>query len=481
MKLKLLQTPRYEEHLYKKDEKKIDKKLGHTIFLPPLGIATLTAFLKKNHIFVDQDDLRIKVFYHNLKINYSNKQINLKIFNNGKRTERFAKLKEDKKFEAEGEKILKLTNCKGFDAFGFSLSETYTPSTAGVALTLAKLLKEKYDATILIGGNVHFEVAEMMLKTKLVDYLITGEGTDKLLAFCENYENGLPLEKAPGIFFLDEEGKIKSTAAPKEFSERKIPIRPCFDGLPLDLYSPKVTFDVDGTKFTSKHLILPYIFVNGCPHKCAYCPDALGEYKAKTPEEVVEDLKILSKKYRTRYFFFINTEINPTYKYAEEIAKGIIKKDLNILWSDCATFFSMDKALLEKLKKAGAAILIFGLESGSRKVLKLVQKPLPPFSYIKKILKKSYELGIRNELDVLCGFPYETERDVNSTIKLLLEVKKYVLQYHISKFRPTGLIGFYPEKYGIQILELKPSTYRPSHIIPFEEVNGLKWKKRLSK
>jgi len=58
--------------------------LGHTTLFPPLGIATLTAHLKKHGFSVDQDDLCIKVFYHNYKEKDPKKHINLKIFNDEK-------------------------------------------------------------------------------------------------------------------------------------------------------------------------------------------------------------------------------------------------------------------------------------------------------------------------------------------------------------------------------------------------------------
>ena len=482
MRIKLLLTPRYDRDPFDKCNGKDDgdKKLGGTHLLPPLGIATLTAFLKKHNFSVDQDDLRIKAFYHNLRTEDSNKQIDLRVFNDERRVEKFIKFGQDSEFEAEGEKILKLTNCRGFDVFGFSLSETFTPSPAAVALTLGKLLKDKYGATILIGGNVHLEVAEKMVKTKFIDYLICGDGEDRLLALCQNFEEGFPLEKTPGIFFA-KRGKITNTPIPERVaSRRKVPIRPCFDGLPLDLYRPKVTVNIDGTDYTRRILILPYIFVNGCPNRCAYCPDALGEYKVKQPEEVAMDLKILSRKYKTKYFFFVNTEINPTYEYAEKVASSLIKNDLNISWSDCASFLAIDNPLLKKLKEAGAVTLVFGLESASRRVLKFIQKPLPPLDYIKNILKTSYKLGIRNELDIICGFPYEREEDVDLTIKFFSKVKKYVQQCHVSKFRPAGLIGKYPEKWGIRLLKLEPSTHRMGHAVPFEEIN-LQWGEKAKK
>ena len=474
MKLKLLLTPRYDADPFGEDDS-IDKKLGRTHFLPPLGIATLTAFLKKHNFSVDQDDLRIKAFYHNLKTKDPKNQIDLQIFNDEKKVEEFIKSGQNSEFEAEGEKILKLTNCNGFDLFGFSLYETFAPSTAGIALTLGKLLKEKYGAKILIGGSIHYEVAEKMLKTGFVDYLITGESENQLLDLCHNFEQRIPIEKTKGVFFINKDGKITNTPLQEKDSKRNLPQRPCFDGLPLDLYRPKFSFNIENSKHTRRFLILPYIFVNGCPNKCAFCQDAVGKYQAKNPEEVAMDLELLSKRYKTKYFFFINTGINPTYQYAGEFASSIIKNDLDIHWSDCASLLSIDEPLLKKLKEAGAVTLVFGLESASRRILKFIQKPLPQLDHIEKILKTSYKLGIGNELEIICGYPYEKIDDINISINFILKVKEYIQHLHVSKFRPSGLMEKYPEKYKIRLLKLDPSTHRQGHARPFEEIHGLKW------
>jgi pyruvate-formate lyase-activating enzyme len=476
MRIKLLLTPRYDTDPYERDEN-VDVNLGRMTSLPPLGIATLTASLKRNHFSVSQDDLLIKTFYHNLSTKDPAKMINLRIFNDEKRIENFIARGYDPQLEAEGEKILKLTNCARFDVFGLSLYETFNSATAGVGLVLAKLLKEKYGSTILIGGDLHYYVALKMLRTKFVDYCIYGRGAEtQLLHFCHNFECGVPLEKTPGIYFTNQEGEIVREPIHGDLERRRVPTTPCFDGLPLDLYRSRGSVNVEGTDYEYEILVLPYIFVNGCPKGCAYCEDSVGGWVAKQPEEVAADLQELSKKYRTRYFFFINTEINPTYEYAERVASALIDHDVNIKWSDCATFFDIDEHLLKKLRRAGAVTLVFGLESASRKILRYVQKPLPPLNHIIKILKISYELGIRNELDIICGFPYETERDVELTIRFLLRVGKYVQQYHVSKFRPSGRMARNPERWGIRLLSVDPLIRNPGHAVPFNELTGLGWK-----
>ncbi len=477
MKIKLLHIPRYDINPFLENVK------GHpnhpTIhFLPPLGIATLTAFLKKNGIFVSQDDLMIKCFYHNLVTKDENKKIDLKVFSDAERLNKFVKSGYDSLLESEGMKILKLTQCDGFDIFGFSIYETTNPSPTGVALVLGKLLRDKYGAKIIVGGEIPKETLRFMLKTGWVDYGILGNAEIKLFNFCEMVERGVEIEKVPGVFYIDRKGEMKYNQTSDEAERRQFPIKPDFTGLPMELYKPKINYKFDSEWYEDRILVLPYLFVRGCTYKCAFCSYALGNVILKDPEMVSRELLELSKKYNTKYFFFINTNINPTYKYANDIADKLIKYDVNILWSDCATFHNIDEKLLRKLKEAGATKLVFGLESASPAVLKYVNKPIS-VDKSKKILRVSNRIGIWNELEIICGFPYEKEEDIEKTIKFLLENKNYIQAIHVSKFRADGMIREHPKKFGITLHKMEESSHRIGHFIPFDEIYGMSWNEKI--
>ena len=424
---------------------------------------------------MEQDDLRIKCFTHNLTTSDPEARIDLRPFNDRERVEAFIESGRDDRFEAEGEKILDLTEWEGFDLFGFSLYETFAPATAGVALTLGKLLKERTGARIVIGGSLHSEVARMMLRSRFIDYYIGDEGEEKLLALCRNLEAGVPAEETPGVAYIKENGFFTHVAIPKGFLSRRPPVRPCYDGLPLDLYRHDVTVQVGDRMESRSFLILPYIGIKGCRNRCAFCPDGLGPFRAKSPEAVAEDLAFLSERYGTKHFFFINTAVNPSYAYAAGLAASILERGLEIHWTDCANFLHMDGALLEKLKAAGAASLAFGTESLSPRILDYINKPFPTLDRVETILETAYDLGIGNELDIICGFPYESAEDMDLTIAFLTKMKRYIRHCHLNKFRPAGLMGKYPGKWGIRLLEMGPSTHRKGHAIPFEEIDGLGW------
>lgn len=476
MKIKLLYLPRHPTSV--NDAK--NETLSGVPFLPPLGIATLTSFLKKHGIHVGQDDLMIKVFHHNYTHGPA-EQINLRIFNDENRIKNFLKKGFDPFLEEEGEKILKFTQTKGFDIFGFSIYDTYNPSAASIAMVLGKILKEKYDATILIGGSIYEEVTRKLLETKFVDYRIKDE--IGLLDFCEMFKRGcIKFEKIRGICYLNNSGDVTfcDSRNDAEIVTRHI-IEPCFDGLPLELYKPKISFNIDGKNYRYDILVLPYLFIRGCPNRCAFCSLGVSPYYGvKKPEEVAHDLKRLSKKYKTKYFFFINTSINPKYVYTEKLIDELQKYDVSILWSDCANFSEMDSKLLEGLKEVGAVKLLFGIESASPSVLKYIEKPFFTIEHAEKILKKVYELGIWGELDLICGFPYETERDVNLTIEFIRKNIEYIRDFSFFKFWLDGKIKKYPERYAIHIrAERESGVSRAGARTVFDEMSGLVWEDKV--
>lgn len=467
MKLKLLLTPRYEIP----QEKEL--KGRNVILFPPLGVATLTGFLRENNLKVDQDDLNVKVFYHNLSEKYPEKRINLELFNDEKRIEKFAETKNDLELEREGEKILKLTNCKNYDIIGFSIYETNLPSVGGIALVLAKLLKRKYEPTIICGGHPHQGVIEKLVSSRLINYGFYDDAQIKLLSFIERFENGKKIEEIEDMVYLNKHGKvIRNHGLGKE----KILVKPDFEGLPIDLYRTKIFWEDRGIVYNI--LLLPYRFTIGCPNQCAFCTCSTGWWIKRDPERVADELMEFSKKYKTKHFLFLNNEININPKYTDKVADEIIKKDLDIVWSDCATFKGMDKNLLEKLKRAGVARLVFGLESASPFLLNFINKRVPPIQQVEKILETSHKLGIWNGIDIITGFPYEKSQDVVITLNFIKRNRNHIHEIFVSKFRLEGRMLQYPDEYGVIKLNMKNLVFREEGKMPFKEIYGLSWKEK---
>jgi len=468
MKIKLLRLPRYCKEFETLQRGKSDDH-SEAMFLPPIALSVLTGYLRENGIEADQDDLLIKTFYDNL---VSEDKIDLSVFNNEQKIKDFVTSGSDSDLEREGEKILKQTEYKDFDVIGFSLANAFSPSVAGVAVTLAKLLKENTNCKIIYGGSIVEEVAKYLLKTGYLDAWVTREGEHKLLTFCQALESGEEIEKIPGVVVC-KDGEIRENP----IQERSVFVKPTFDGLPLDLYRPKMRAKIHGQEYEYSILVLPYFFMRDCPNPCVFC-DNSGAWRKKGPEEAVKEIKELSEKYRTNYFFLNNTTVNPTYNYTLRFIEALKKADINILWTDCANFWPLDEELLTKLGEVGATRLAWGIESASMRILRSVKKPLPSIEHAGQMLRLSHELGIWNIIDFITGFPYETEEDVKETIEFAKRNRKYIQEATISKLRPEGDMRKNPEKYGIRLLEMRHKIAQHDLMVFFEEINGLKWKEK---
>jgi radical SAM superfamily enzyme YgiQ (UPF0313 family) len=473
MRIKLIYTPKYAKELSPK------QALGNAA-LPPLGIASITSAMKLNGYHCEQDDLNIKVAYDNVYERKS-KSVNLSVFEGHNKVKKFLETKNDPELEEEAEKILKKTDYKKFDIIGLSILEEVNPSSMSIALALSKVIKENSNAEIALGGiNYPRPVTEVQdfLNSGLIDYVLMGDGEWVLLhllyAIEKNYVGKYKIQN----IFTNQDDRNKPLLKKVDGKYYEFP-RPDFDGFPLQKYILKPERGVPMSR--KKVLVLPYVFVKGCSYNCIFCPASkTPEYQINQADKVVEDLKCLSEKYKTKYFLFINNTINPSYEYAENFIKEMKKEDLNIMWADCANFKGMDLKTLKGLKDVGAIKLLYGIESASPKMQKYTLKNID-INQASTLLKESHNLGIWNELELIAGMPYETDQDINSTINFIKTNQNHLEYCYLNSFRLVdSLLLKKPEAFGIT--NIKDNMKRSNEVTwfsrRFDETNGLKWEQK---
>jgi len=135
--------------------------------------------------------------------------------------------------------------------------------------------------------------------------------------------------------------------------------------------------------------------------------------------------------------------------------------------------------MIRGFKQAGAVRFVFGFEGASQRVLNYIHKNFTVEHAI-KILKLCKKHDIWAELDMICGFPYEYEEDINKTINFINKYKKYIGACSLNKFWLEGKFMDHPEKYGIKTDVDSCETHINWSVRGFDEINGMKWKERLS-
>lgn len=220
-------------------------------------------------------------------------------------------------------------------------------------------------------------------------------------------------------------------------------------------------------------VVLPHIFIRGCNAPCGFCSYAYTKIEGEDLAETVAGLRFLSETYGCKHFHFLNTQINSVYKYAEMFCDALIDQRLDILWSDCCNMRSLDEHLLEKMRRAGAMRLVFGVESPEDSMLRMINKGINTET-IERLLKASHDLGIWNHVLLIAGMPHETRAKQDRIMDFLTRTAPTVDFYSVSSYYliATSPWGKNPEKFGIERIT-DPGRYLEEQA--FNEIPGGRW------
>ncbi|OOP57138.1 MAG: B12-binding domain-containing radical SAM protein [Candidatus Brocadia carolinensis] len=283
-------------------------------------------------------------------------------------------------------------------------------------LTLAKLIKGRNkEAHITIGGSVFTKLIENVKKIdglfSIVDSFIVFEGEHALLDLAEQVDGKRDFKKVRNLIYRDNNSiRINEPFFAEDLN--KLPT-PDFDDLPLRLYHAPVS-------------VLPVQTSRGCYYrKCAFCNLHLDHrnFRLRRAELLLEDIRKLSQKYQTPYFFF--TDESVPVSQLREISQGLLENKQEIKWMGGVRFenaLSLD--VLRKMYEAGCQKLVFGLESYNQRVLDIMKKGTK-VEVVKRILDECLKVGISFHLYLIIGFPTETEKEALETLNFVL-TKEYL-------------------------------------------------------
>lgn len=180
---------------------------------------------------------------------------------------------------------------------------------------------------------------------------------------------------------------------------------------------------------------------DGCNQFCSYCiiPYTRGDIRSKDVNQVIEELNdITNKGYKEVVLAGIHTgkyfsnDIN-----LSKLIKLILEKvpRLKRLRLSSIEINEIDDELLELIKTSDIITTNFHLplQSGSNKILKLMNRPYTKEEYKAKIDKlKALNKDISISTDIIVGFPYEDENDFLETYNFAKEIG--FLKIHVFPF-----------------------------------------------
>ncbi|MEK7064536.1 MAG: radical SAM protein [Patescibacteria group bacterium] len=304
----------------------------------------------------------------------------------------------------------------------------YQPDVVGIsvmftafaqdALDVARLAKEVSKKIIVVLGGAHVSIdPKKTVMEKNVDVVVNGEGEVTFLNLLRALEGKSALSKVTGIAFR--QGK-KGVMTPPT------PIVPDLDSLPFPARHllPMEKYQSEHDPYNMRQPLTPIVTSRGCPAKCVYCSIhsiwGFG-WRGRSPKNVVDELELLQKEYGIREVSLQDDSASLNKKRMAGICDEIINRKIDIRWTtpNGIAHWTLDKPLLEKMKKAGCYRITFGIESGNEEQRRWIGKPYS-LAQAKELTQYANKLGFWTLATNIIGFPYETKDQMQDTINFAI-------------------------------------------------------------
>ena len=207
----------------------------------------------------------------------------------------------------------------------------------------------------------------------------------------------------------------------------------------------------------------------GCYYnRCNFCNVSLAfksGFRQRSCSKVKEDIQSLQKMHGAQYIYFADDATSP--KRCAELCNALNELSKPICWQTEVRFESDFTAdLLENMYKAGCCQLAIGNESGSQRVLDLMNKGTD-LRRNKQIIRMAHEAEIAIHLQNFIGFPGETVDEAKETLDFLIDLRAFVtscslVPYHVSEFSPVQVS---PRRFGINRMRRRLISELVPHFI----------------
>ncbi len=283
------------------------------------------------------------------------------------------------------------------------------------ALEIARRIKAADSRRkIVLGGQYFFfgDKIEEMLLDESVDAVVQGEGDEAFAELLKRLKASGRLEALPGVW-IKRGGKAVCGGKPAAIMDLdRIPFAD-FTGFPMELYT-------DAER-------IPMAASRGCVWRCRFCSARAfwTGYRYMGGERIFAEVLHHRKLFPARghvefHDITANGDVKALHRFAklwiDEVAARPQHKNG---WKINAIIRpEMTPEVLRDLRRANCHDIIYGIESGSERVLKAMNKGFA-VATAEQVLHDTHAAGIITVGNFMFGFPGETEADFEETLGFL--------------------------------------------------------------
>lgn len=310
------------------------------------------------------------------------------------------------------------------DGFNY-LTKMCLTNMREAAFRMAKLAKEM-GCTVIISSSDSTDHFEQYLDEG-ADFILIGEAEITLSELITHLDNKqTDFFQIQGLAFKQNDAVIKTTKRNVIKHLDSLPF-PAWDLVNMEPYR----------KMWMKHK--GYFSMNmgttrGCPFKCNWCAKPIygNRYNSRSPEKVVEELKLLKQKYNFDHIWFCDDIFGLKPGWVHDFADLVEKENLKFRFKiQARADLLVEENTVSDLARAGCENVWMGAESGSQKILDAMDKgtTIEQIHQATALLKKH---GVHPSFFIQFGYLGETKEDIKKTIRMINTLLPYEIGISVS-------------------------------------------------
>ena len=280
-----------------------------------------------------------------------------------------------------------------------------------ILIDLARRIKKLSNITIVFGGPQAELVAEETLNHfPCVDYICCGEGENTIVPLLNMIlHNNKEVAKLtiPGLVYRNENGTIRKNNLPDLLPDNYTHNDLYYNLVPENVIRISRSVTIDAGR--------------GCPFSCTFCSTKTfwkQKYRLRDLANTIYEIEYVVKHFGNKLFSFSHDLFTVNKNRVSDFCDKLKDSGINIKWTCSARIDCIDEELIKKMSSVGLVGIYYGIESGSERMQKIINKNLS-IQRCKEIIKFSVQNKVAVTASFIYGFPEETFDDLNKTLEFI--------------------------------------------------------------
>lgn len=291
------------------------------------------------------------------------------------------------------------------DVIGVTLNTLYLGDGYRVLISAKRVSS---DIITIVGGPHVTLYPKQTIELKEVDYAVNGEADFVFGEILDRIALGKSVDDLPGVLT-----KKNLNQPAKQIIVDNL------DELPI-VNRKLIPYKKYRSILSKSNPITIIMTSRGCVFRCAYCSQAGTKVRKRSTKNVADEIE-QCLDLGIKDILFFDELFTIDHKRVKELCEEFISRGLKFRWHVRTRIKDVNREILELMKKAGCRLIQFGIESGTERIQKLMNKNLD-LKRVEEVIKMVKDIGILTYGNFMIGSPTETEEEIKKTIDFAIKL-----------------------------------------------------------